>query len=77
MEKQTMNQLPPIVRIESASKEYGGVAGGPSISVLNDINLVVYPGETVGIIGPSGSGKKHDAESSRRFRSSLQRFDRY
>lgn len=29
----------------------------PGVNILNDCNLVVHPGELVGIIGPNGAGK--------------------
>jgi lipoprotein-releasing system ATP-binding protein len=44
----------PLVRVEHVDKVYGGAV---PTQVLFDINLTVYPGEFVAIIGPSGSGK--------------------
>ncbi|EPR76198.1 putative ABC transport system, ATP-binding protein [Leifsonia rubra CMS 76R] len=41
----------PIIQIEDLSKHYG------KLQVLRGIELNVYPGEVVCIIGPSGSGK--------------------
>lgn len=41
----------PVVRIEHVSKHFGAT------QVLKDVNLSVYPGEVVCILGPSGSGK--------------------
>jgi ABC-type polar amino acid transport system ATPase subunit len=41
----------PILQIKDLKKSYGGN------SVLKGINIDVYPGELVFIIGPSGSGK--------------------
>ncbi|WP_439593498.1 amino acid ABC transporter ATP-binding protein [Microbacterium sp.] len=41
----------PIIRIESVSKSFG------PLEVLHDVDLEVFPGEVVCIIGPSGSGK--------------------
>lgn len=41
----------PIVRIEHLNKSFG------STHVLNDVNLTVWPGEVVVVLGPSGSGK--------------------
>jgi lipoprotein-releasing system ATP-binding protein len=44
----------PLLRVEHVDKVYGGPV---PTQVLFDINLTVYPGEFVAIIGPSGSGK--------------------
>lgn len=41
----------PIIRIESVSKSFG------PLEVLHGVDLEVFPGEVVCIIGPSGSGK--------------------
>ena len=41
----------PILRLDAVGLKFG------SLVVLDDINLVMRPGEVVGIIGPSGSGK--------------------
>ncbi|MDJ0334009.1 amino acid ABC transporter ATP-binding protein [Salinibacterium sp. G-O1] len=41
----------PIIQIENLSKHYG------KLQVLRGVELNVYPGEVVCIIGPSGSGK--------------------
>jgi ATP-binding cassette subfamily B multidrug efflux pump len=40
------------IRVENATFHYGKQAG-----VLNGIDLVVRPGEKVGLVGPSGAGK--------------------
>ncbi len=42
----------PIVRIEHLNKTFDGVT-----QVLRDVNLDVWPGEVVVVLGPSGSGK--------------------
>src|SRR4030042_5328282 len=41
----------PLLVVEHVSKTFGGVMA------LTDVDLKVYPGEVVGIIGPNGSGK--------------------
>ena len=41
----------PLLVIEHVSKKFGGVMA------LTEVDLKVYPGEVVGIIGPNGSGK--------------------
>ena len=43
------------IRIESLRKRYG--QGDTAVDALKDVNMVVAPGEVVGLIGPSGSGK--------------------
>jgi len=45
----------PLVAIRNLAKFY--VRGGQVIPVLSDINLDVYPGDYVALMGPSGSGK--------------------
>jgi polar amino acid transport system ATP-binding protein len=45
------NATTPMVRFEKVRKSYG------SLTVLDDLDLEVAPGEKVSIIGPSGSGK--------------------
>ena len=42
----------PIVRIEHLNKTFDG-----DTVVLRDVNLTVWPGEVVCVLGPSGSGK--------------------
>ena len=43
------------IRIEGLSKRYG--EGDTAVHALKDVNMLVGPGEVVGLIGPSGSGK--------------------
>ena len=43
------------IRIEGLSKRYG--KGDTAVDALKEVNMVVAPGEVVGLIGPSGSGK--------------------
>ena len=43
------------IRIEGLSKRYG--KGDTAVFALKDVNMLVEPGEVVGLIGPSGSGK--------------------
>ena len=43
------------IRIESLRKRYG--QGDTAVDALKDVNMVVAPGEVIGLIGPSGSGK--------------------
>jgi putative ABC transport system ATP-binding protein len=41
----------PVIRMCGVSRSFG------EVTVLRDVDLVVHPGEYVGIVGPSGSGK--------------------
>jgi ABC-type lipoprotein export system ATPase subunit len=43
------------IRIEGLRKRYG--EGDTAVDALKGVNMVVAPGEVVGLIGPSGSGK--------------------
>ena len=43
------------IRIEGLRKVYG--QGDTAVEALKDVNMVVAPGEVIGLIGPSGSGK--------------------
>jgi cell division transport system ATP-binding protein len=42
----------PIIRFENVSKVYPG-----DVRVLTDVNIVIYPGEFLSIVGTSGAGK--------------------
>ena len=43
------------IRIEGLRKRYG--EGDAAVDALKDVNMIVAPGEVVGLVGPSGSGK--------------------
>ena len=43
------------IRIEGLTKRYG--QGDTAVDALKGVNMVVAPGEVVGLVGPSGSGK--------------------
>lgn len=43
------------IRIEGLKKRYG--QGDTAVDALKGVNMVVAPGEVVGLVGPSGSGK--------------------
>lgn len=47
-----MAEAKPIIRFENVSKSFG-----PELAVLQDINLVIMPGEFLSLVGPSGVGK--------------------
>jgi len=46
----------PVLRLRGVRRDYETGAGEP-LKVLKGVDLDVYPGEIVGLIGPSGSGK--------------------
>jgi peptide/nickel transport system ATP-binding protein len=46
----------PVIRLEHISKTYTG-RGGESVHALVDVNLELYPGETLGVVGETGCGK--------------------
>jgi len=43
--------LKPVMRLENLTKKYG------NLLAVNNINLEVYEGETIGLVGPNGAGK--------------------
>jgi simple sugar transport system ATP-binding protein len=51
MEEKNINKNLPLVRVEDIYKWYG------KVQALKGINLEVYPGEVVGLIGDNGAGK--------------------
>jgi putative ABC transport system ATP-binding protein len=55
MEKYTMNSNGTIIRMDNIRKVYD--TGKVKVEALKGIDLDVFPGEFVAIVGPSGSGK--------------------
>jgi putative ABC transport system ATP-binding protein len=47
--------MPKIIQLKQVYKDYP--QGGTLQTVLHDINLDIFPGEFVAIVGPSGNGK--------------------
>src|SRR5271166_3892465 len=41
----------PLLQVQGLSKRYG------SVIAIDNVDLIVYPGEVLGIVGESGSGK--------------------
>jgi putative ABC transport system ATP-binding protein len=48
------SSAPPIIELRAVSRRY---PGNPPVEAVRDVDLVIGPGELVGITGPSGSGK--------------------
>ncbi|MFZ4289569.1 MacB family efflux pump subunit [Variovorax sp. HJSM1_2] len=46
-----------LIALEDLRKRYGGEGDAPAVEVLRGINLNIYAGEFVAIVGASGSGK--------------------
>ena len=55
MDKQHVPASDRGIRIEGLRKVYGH--GDTAVEALKNVNMVVAPGEVVGLVGPSGSGK--------------------
>ena len=55
MDKQAADAGDRGIRIEGLKKRYG--QGDTAVDALKGVNMVVGPGEVVGLVGPSGSGK--------------------
>lgn len=48
---------PALLSVERLQIDAGGVRGGAPKPILRDVSFAVRPGETVGVLGASGSGK--------------------
>ncbi len=47
--------ITPAIRVERLTKRYG--SGDTAVDALKGVDMIVHPGEVIGLIGPSGSGK--------------------
>ena len=60
LETETLADLPaatpgrPVLELREVSRTFGSE---PPVKALREVDLVVYPGDWVAIVGPSGSGK--------------------
>ncbi len=50
-----MSEQQPLVRIQNLKKYFR--VGDQQLKAVNDLNLDIFPGETVGMVGESGCGK--------------------
>jgi lipoprotein-releasing system ATP-binding protein len=56
MNNPTGGGVTPVLSLRGVSRAYD-IADGRKLQVLTGVDLDLYPGEIVGLIGPSGSGK--------------------
>jgi lipoprotein-releasing system ATP-binding protein len=47
----------PLLRLSGISKRYGSPTNSSGVTVLDNVSLEINSGESVAIVGPSGSGK--------------------
>jgi putative ABC transport system ATP-binding protein len=49
--------IPPVIRLDQVGKTYPASRNQPAVHALQNVNLLLNPGESCAIEGPSGSGK--------------------
>jgi NitT/TauT family transport system ATP-binding protein len=54
---QSPEALAPVIELRHVSKSYVGADGAAPVTILDDISLEVREGETLALLGQSGSGK--------------------
>jgi len=47
----------PLIELRHVSKAYPGAGDGPTVTILDDVNLDIRDGEMLALLGQSGSGK--------------------
>jgi lipoprotein-releasing system ATP-binding protein len=52
-----MASASPLLQLTNVTQRYASPDGGSPLTVLNAVSLAVAPGESLAIVGPSGSGK--------------------
>lgn len=56
------NTRQPLLRVENLAVSFDGPAG--RVRAVNGVNLSIYPGQTLGVVGESGCGKSVSALST-------------
>lgn len=55
MRDETMTSSTPLIQVKNLKKYFS--VGGHDLKAVDTLNLDIYPGETVGLVGESGCGK--------------------
>ncbi|MFG0248728.1 MAG: ATP-binding cassette domain-containing protein, partial [Phycisphaeraceae bacterium JB051] len=62
MMPQESQEKQPLLRVENLAVSFDGPAG--RVRAVNGVNLSIYPGQTLGVVGESGCGKSVSALST-------------
>ena len=57
-----MSEQRPVIQIERLAVSFGGESG--RVRAVNEVNLTIYPRQTLGVVGESGCGKSVTALST-------------